>query len=468
MGTVWRAVDELLRQEVAVKEVRLPPDLDESSRAQLCERTLREARAAAGLRAHPSIVTVHDVVMEDGRPWIVMELVRGRSLAEVVRQDGPLPPWRVAGIGLALLDALAAAHATGILHRDVKPANVLVKPDGQVILTDFGIATLAGDTALTQTGKLTGSPGYMAPERLRGESERPESDLWSLGATLYTAVEGRRAFTRDNPAAVMAAVLMYEPDPMTHAGPLAPVLTGLLDKDPVRRCTGAEAAARLHAIAAGTAPPQHTVAMRTRRSRMPVALVALGAVLVGALVAGTGFAVWNDDGRKDPDSTRVSPQVSPQRGVAAPAALFSADPKACDLLTLEQARTLLGGSPKQQFQTKSACLWMRQDNGTVINLVATRFTGTQIAQTAFVQMRDQMKEEPQRYAGTRLRVGPAVGDESFSHTRREVIVQPIYRTQVLFRTANVVVTVYHTGHSAGFRTADQAAHLVATALGTPH
>src|SRR4051812_7047234 len=155
MGTVWRAFDELLRQEVAVKEVRLPPDLSETARAELSERTLREARAAAKLRSHPSIVTVHDVVVENDRPWIVMELLTGRSLDQVIRESGPLPPREVAKVGLALLDALSAAHGAGILHRDVKPGNVLLTDDPRVVLTDFGIATVAGDTALTQAGQVS-------------------------------------------------------------------------------------------------------------------------------------------------------------------------------------------------------------------------------------------------------------------------------------------------------------------------
>ncbi|MFC7590905.1 serine/threonine-protein kinase [Nonomuraea antimicrobica] len=251
MGTVWRAMDELLQQEVAVKEVRLPPDLDEAERAELAGRTMREARAAAALRAHPSIVTVHDVVLDDGRPWIVMELVRGRSLDRVIRDDGPLPPPRVAEIGLRMIDALAAAHASGILHRDVKPANVMLTDDGRVLLTDFGIATIAGDAAITQTGLLTGSPGYIAPERLRGEDDGPLADLWALGATLYAAVEGSPPFARPNEAAVLAAVLMQEPAPYRLAGPLAPVLAAILDKDPATRCPPAEAVERLAAVAQG-------------------------------------------------------------------------------------------------------------------------------------------------------------------------------------------------------------------------
>ncbi|MGR6913213.1 serine/threonine-protein kinase [[Actinomadura] parvosata] len=251
MGTVWRAMDELLRQEVAIKEVRLPPNLDESARSELVDRTLREARAAAALRDHPSIVTVHDVVLDDGRPWIVMELVRGRSLDRVVRDDGPLPPARVAGIGLRMIEALSAAHTSGILHRDVKPANVMLTDDGRVLLTDFGIATIAGDVALTQTGLLSGSPGYIAPERLRGEPDGPPADLWSLGATLYLAVEGAPPFSRHNEAAVLAAVLMQEPAPFRLAGPLGPALAAILEKDPARRCSPEQATAWLTPIAEG-------------------------------------------------------------------------------------------------------------------------------------------------------------------------------------------------------------------------
>ncbi|MFC6087292.1 serine/threonine-protein kinase [Sphaerisporangium aureirubrum] len=255
MGTVWRATDELLRQDVAIKEVRLPPDLDEAQRAELRERTLREARAAARLRAHPSIVTVHDVVADDGRPWIVMELVQGHSLHQLVKERGPLPPAEVARIGLSLLDALRAAHEAGILHRDVKPANVLLTSAGRVVLTDFGIASLAGDVVLTQNGAVAGSPGYIAPERLRGEDDRPESDLWSLGATLYAAVEGRSPYAREQAAAMFAAVLLHDPDPMRLAGPLTPILAGLLAKEPAHRMTSSEAAWHLRNLLSGPPVP---------------------------------------------------------------------------------------------------------------------------------------------------------------------------------------------------------------------
>src|ERR671921_437425 len=198
MGTVWRATDEVLGREVAVKEVVFPHGVSDRDRDVLRERTRREARAAARLD-HPSAVTVYDVVEQDGSPYLVMELVEARTLSEVVRTDGPLSPQATAHVGLALLGALETAHRQGIVHRDVKPGNVMVRDDGRVVLTDFGIATSTGDSSLTSTGLLLGSPAYIAPERARGGSPEPASDLWSLGATLFTAVEGRPPFAGDEP-----------------------------------------------------------------------------------------------------------------------------------------------------------------------------------------------------------------------------------------------------------------------------
>lgn len=250
MGTVWRAHDELLGRTVAVKEVDLPPQLASRDRAELRERTMREARAAARLN-HPNAVTVHDVIEQDGQPWIVMALVPAHSLAEVIATSGPLPPRRVAEIGLAVLDALDAAHRAGILHRDVKPANVLLGYDGRVVLTDFGVATLEGDPALTGTGMLLGSPAYIAPERALGLAVGRASDLWSLGATLYAAVEGRPPYDRSTPMATLAALATEEPQRPRTAGPLASVLDGLLQRDPQGRLDIPTARRLLQAAAAG-------------------------------------------------------------------------------------------------------------------------------------------------------------------------------------------------------------------------
>jgi hypothetical protein len=234
MGTVWRAADTLLRREVAVKEVVLPPGLAPSDRDAMYERTLREARAAAALQ-HPAVVQVYDVVTEGGRPWIVMELLDARSLADMVIEDGPLAPRAVAKIGIALLGALEVAHAIGVLHRDVKPANVLICSDGRCVLTDFGVARMPTDVQLTTPGMVLGSPHFISPERAMGSDFGPPSDLFSLGVTLYTAVEGRPPFDKGDPIETMHAVVEDPPAPPVRSGPLTQVLFGLLEKDPARR-----------------------------------------------------------------------------------------------------------------------------------------------------------------------------------------------------------------------------------------
>ncbi|HSV66639.1 MAG TPA: serine/threonine-protein kinase [Mycobacteriales bacterium] len=247
MGAVWQAEDSVLRRPVAVKEVLLPHGLSPKDRAVACERTLREARSIARL-AHPNVVTLFDVLDEDGRPWVVMELVPARSLAQVVREDGPLPPGQVAVIGLAVLGALEAAHAAGITHRDVKPGNILIAVDGRVKLTDFGIARSVEDSALTSTGLLLGSPSYIAPEVVRGESAGPAADLFGLGATLYATVEGRPPFRGDDPISTLNKVASSPPDPYRLAGPLIPVVEGLLRKSPADRLTAAEGRRMLREI----------------------------------------------------------------------------------------------------------------------------------------------------------------------------------------------------------------------------
>ena len=250
MGTVWRARDQVLDREVAVKEVRLPALMSDRERVIARERTLREARVSARLN-HPGVVTVYDVVEAGGIPWIVMELVAARSLDRVVAEDGPLPPGRAAETGLMLVGALASAHGAGIVHRDVKPGNVLVTSEGRAVLTDFGIAAMDGDPALTLTGMVMGTPGFCAPERIRGEPATPASDLWSLGATLYVAVEGRGPFDGAGaPMAVLACIVHLDPPPATSAGPLAAVIAALMSKDPARRPDAAAACQLLMAAAA--------------------------------------------------------------------------------------------------------------------------------------------------------------------------------------------------------------------------
>ncbi|MER6071886.1 serine/threonine-protein kinase [Streptomyces sp. NPDC001817] len=247
MGTVWRAEDETLGRTVAVKELRFPSNIDEEEKRRLITRTLREAKAIARIRNN-SAVTVFDVVDEDDRPWIVMELVEGKSLAEVIREDGLLEPRRAAEVGLAVLDVLRSAHREGILHRDVKPSNVLIAEDGRVVLTDFGIAQVEGDPSITSTGMLVGAPSYISPERARGHKPGPAADLWSLGGLLYAAVEGVPPYDKGSAIATLTAVMTEPLGEPKNAGPLRDVIHGLLTKDPAKRLDDAGARVMLNAV----------------------------------------------------------------------------------------------------------------------------------------------------------------------------------------------------------------------------
>ncbi|HET6818478.1 MAG TPA: serine/threonine-protein kinase [Mycobacteriales bacterium] len=285
MGVVWAAEDELLQRPVAVKEVRFPPTVDDEERDLLRERTLREARTAARLD-HPCAVRVFDVCDDNEQPFIVMERLVGRTLSDIVKNDGPVSPARAAEIGMCLVDALSAAHAAGIVHRDVKPGNVVVGEDGRVTLTDFGIASTAGDPSITSTGLLLGSPAYIAPERARGGRPEPASDYWSLGATLYTAVEGHPPFDKPEAVATLAAVVTEPHEPCRRAtGLLCDAIHGLLDKDPEARPSrdelramfetviadpDAQVAAPVSVSAAETDTGGHTVALTPTDARPPI------------------------------------------------------------------------------------------------------------------------------------------------------------------------------------------------------
>ncbi|MGW0698636.1 protein kinase domain-containing protein [Streptomyces sp. NPDC002867] len=273
MGTVWRAVDETLGRTVAVKELRFPNAIDEEEKRRLITRTLREAKAIARIRNN-SAVTVYDVVDEDDRPWIVMELVEGKSLAEVVREDGVLTPRRAAEVGLAILDVLRSAHREGILHRDVKPSNVLIGKDGRVVLTDFGIAQVEGDPSITSTGMLVGAPSYISPERARGHKPGPAADLWSLGGLLYASVEGCPPYDKGSAIATLTAVMTEPLDPPKNAGPLEEVIYGLLAKDPAQRLDDAGARALLTQVVNAPEAPVRTAEIeapveQTRAIRIP-------------------------------------------------------------------------------------------------------------------------------------------------------------------------------------------------------
>ncbi|WP_261987206.1 serine/threonine-protein kinase [Actinomadura sp. HBU206391] len=264
MGTVWQAHDEVLGRDVAVKEVILPHGLSDDERTIQYKRTFREARTAARL-GHPGVVTVYDVVEEDGRPWIIMELIQSQSLDQVIKREGPLAPRRAAEIGRQMLAALHAAHEAGVLHRDVKPSNVLLGAGDRAVLTDFGIATATGDVTLTQTGLVMGSPAYIAPERARGRTVGPASDLWSLGITLYAMVDGKSPYERSEPMASLVAIISEEPEPSANAGPLAPVIEGLLRKNPDERMDAREAGMLLDELVRARSPAVD----KTRPIQMP-------------------------------------------------------------------------------------------------------------------------------------------------------------------------------------------------------
>jgi eukaryotic-like serine/threonine-protein kinase len=288
MGRVWLARDEMLDRDVAIKEVATPPQMSPEEDEYLRALILREAKAA-GRISHPNVVKVHDVIQTEQWPLLVMEYVPSVNLQRTVHERGPLPPAEVARIGLALLEALVAAHDAGVLHRDVKPDNVLLCDDGRVVLGDFGLATLDLGGKVTHIGAL-GTPQYVAPERARYGTSSPETDLWSLGATLYAAVEGRSPYGRDSVLETLSALAIDDPDPMQLAGPLEPVLAGLLRRDPAERTRPELLAQQLQRIAAGVAveeppaPPPTPKAEPVRKPGRRKRTILAGAGTVAALV----------------------------------------------------------------------------------------------------------------------------------------------------------------------------------------
>src|SRR5262245_32547464 len=296
MGVVWEALDELLARRVAIKAVELPATMVGSERAKFAARVLREARAAARL-THPAAVTLYDVIREQGTTYIVMELVEARSLSTLVHEDGPLAPEQAARIGLQVLAALEVAHGHGIIHRDVKPGNVLVLPGGQAKLTDFGIASLRGDPELTATGMVLGSPGYMSPEQAKGDGSGPAADLYGLGATLYYAVEGQAPFGKAAPIPTMTAVVNEEPRPMRRGGPIAPIIERLLAKDPEARPTAVEVRRFLQKVAPAGRPS-----------------VATGSAAAAGLAAPVGREAPAEQGPPTLEQPQAEPVAQPAPG----------------------------------------------------------------------------------------------------------------------------------------------------------
>lgn len=359
-GTVWRGHDELLDRSVAIKELRLPEDLSEDDRVVFYRRTLREARAPAQLRTH-SIVEVYDVVIEQGRPWIVMEMIEAPSLEHLLERSGPLPPERVAHIGRALLEALNTAHKAGIVHRDLKPSNVLLDGD-RVVLTDFGLAFSSGSASLTKTGHFMGSPAYVAPEVAAGEKATPRSDLWSLGATLFAALEGHPPFERDNVMATLSA-LANESTPAPHnAGALAPVITGLLEKNPTRRLSHARAVDRLERALAG---PRSGRRPATPRYRLMAVIALIGATVASCGIGATALIVgmMKEGPGPSPTATTSSPAdrgAQPPPGVDTSTLVVRARTDACkifvsvpgDAITVLSDETLRKNDARQYDQPR--------------------------------------------------------------------------------------------------------------------
>jgi eukaryotic-like serine/threonine-protein kinase len=256
MGAVWLAVDERLRRPVAIKQLVLAGAASDEERLAARSRLRCEARLSARVE-HPGTVRIYDVAEEGGEPWIVMEALPGRTLEATLRSRGPLPVVPATRLGLGLLEVLEATHRVGVVHRDVKPSNIQLCGGGRVVLTDFGIAaaTRDGSGSGNGNGKVSGSPAYMAPEQVHGGAVEPASDLFSLGATLYAAVEGRSPFAKGCPVATLTAVVDDPPAPLVRAGPLGPVIQGLLAKDPARRLDTGQARRALWAIQSGGSSP---------------------------------------------------------------------------------------------------------------------------------------------------------------------------------------------------------------------
>ncbi|MFL6251558.1 MAG: serine/threonine-protein kinase [Actinomycetes bacterium] len=306
MGVVWRAQDRVLGRQAAVKEVVFPPTMAEEERRSAQARVMREARAAARLN-HPGAVTLYDVVQDQGGTFIVMELVAAPTLADLVQAQGPLTPEQVAELGSQLAGVLEAAHAAGIVHRDVKPGNVMVAADGRVKLADFGVASLQGDPQLTSTGLVIGSPAYMAPEQARGEASGPPADFWALGATLFYAVEGVPPFDRGSSIATLAAVVNEPPRAPRRAGALTPIITALLAKDPASRPSGAEVRAELGRLAGPRPSPTEVLPVQGPGRTVP--FPAAAAAVDPAAAAGPPAAARPSEAEAVPED-RADPAES--------------------------------------------------------------------------------------------------------------------------------------------------------------
>ncbi|MEO3805926.1 serine/threonine-protein kinase [Nonomuraea sp. B1E8] len=521
MGTVWLAHDELLDRHVAVKALLLPESLTAAEREEALQRATREAMAAAQLR-HPNIITVHDVLTHNGLPTIVMEMLKGRDLKDAVAAEGPWTPERVAALGLRVLDALSAAHAHGIQHRDVKPANVFLTDDGRVVLTDFGIARLEDQATITESGLLVGSPGYIAPERLRGERGGPASDLWSLGATLYSAIEGQAPYTGTSPMAVLRDALTRPPRPPERAGRLGPVLMHLLAREPHQRPDARLTAHLLRQVAEGgqgaappsgpmtaplsgfpSGPPSGPLTVPRKSGRRGPVLIGAGLVAAVAAVAATVALLP----RSAPATPRPTEQPTATTGTLAatsapvqtPAATPSATATAarfggpvdvCALLTPTQVRSLVPKASPKGTSEGEGCAWTAHGNGVAVapaepvvlesawgrsvdeasekfvNMLNGAESGSKIKwKWPDIGMKNAVIQESKAYTEVN-----GIGDEAFSY---ELISNKgqVERHDVIFRMSNVVMQIRYVdvkkiGDNEAMRKgARDAARWVAAALG---
>jgi hypothetical protein len=476
MGTVWRALDEVLGRAVAVKELTLPRGVAPGHRAALCERAAREARVSSRLK-HGSIIRVHDVIAEDDRPWIVMELLTGRALDEA----GPLPPRRVAEVGLAVLEALVVAHAQGVLHRDVKPGNIFLCDDGRVVLADFGIATLEGDASLTASGGLVGSPGYIAPERLHGDRGGPPSDLWSLGAALYTAIEGRPPFARQTPMGMLSAVLTEEPSPPLRAGPLGPILLALLARDPARRPPADVAARWLRSVAGGGTPvlptgppdtegrslaavPTEPVRRRGRDGRQGRRTAVIAAAVVALAAAVPAAFLLRHGNAASPTAKRTAPPPDPVRG------RFAATPPPCSLITSPEA-TRLGTAPTPAPRPQG-CSWDGLSGGSIdLQLQLFAPTGTlnapNLAASYYADKKRQIgisahADDKIHSAQSEVTDVPAAGDAAFVYDATDGVDDGLSST-VWLRSSNLVVEIVYADHAGTIPAAQVRQHAIEAA-----
>ncbi|MFF3442869.1 protein kinase [Streptosporangium sp. NPDC002721] len=467
-GTVWLATDETLGRDVAVKEVRLPPDLDPVKRQEVFASAIREANLAARLK-HPSIVTVHDVVVDQDRPWLVMELLSGTSLEQTVRDRSPLPAHQAARIGVGILGALGAAHSAGVVHRDVKPGNVFLTRTGKAVLTDFGFAVAEGEATSGRTGHLVGSPNYIAPERLRGERGGPASDLWSLGATLYFAVEGVPPHPAESPIAAIGKVLTEPPRPPERAGELGPLLTRMLDPVPGARPSFEAAARALGELAAGrtvnetqtapsvTPPSPAPVSVsgrpappRPSRTAVWAAVETAGIAVVVAVTFGVTFLLTSD-----PTSAEKRVRLSESPGA------FATPVDVCELVPGPMARQLLPALAGEGKPTNDGgCQWPARGMGLEVRLSGADQWGKSPRQAheLFVNRRQGVIPSgenawswPEIQAGVRSSRSTAptavkpVGDEAFGYdvyeNRKTGRLEQSY---VVVRVDNLVLDVGYT------------------------